>query len=88
MDHMLTFILCENIDNFHEGKGGEGCYHLYAVIEPSGYLVDEPGRAEAEEILQRISGNVRCVVSPCSSCRHKGVLGPKKEFYIQREAEP
>jgi len=76
----IIFVVCNNDDFFHE----KGHYHLQHIIY-GGATATRPNREETQEILDSLPGvPVLMIVTPCESCRNKGITGPSGFDTVER----
>ncbi len=77
----IIFILCKNEDGFH----GE-CTYLLRYVILDGKFYDEPDSSFTKKLLaDNPKVPVLLFISPCRSCRAKGVTGPTTQGYLDRE---
>lgn len=77
----IIFILCKNEDGFH----GE-CDYLLRYVILDGKFYDEPQVAFTKKLLaDNPDVPVLLVISPCRSCRAKGVSGPTTTGYLDKD---
>ena len=77
----IVFLMCWNIDNFH----GE-CEFLLRYVILDGKFYDGPDPDFTKKLLaDNPDVPVRLEISPCRSCRAKGVTGPNKSGYLDRD---
>jgi len=76
----IIFVVCNNDDFFH----GEGHYHLQHIIYGDA-MVSHPNREQAREVLDSLPGiSILMLITPCESCRKKGIAGPTRWRPITR----
>ena len=77
----IVFILCKNEDGFHGT-----CDYMLRYVILDGRFTDEPNSELTKRILaENPKVPVLLVISPCRSCRAKGVTGPTTIGYLDRE---
>jgi len=68
----IIFVVCKNDDKFH----GDTAYHLQHVIQGD-EVASFPDREYTAGLLASNAGvPVVLMITPCASCRRKGVTGP------------
>lgn len=77
----IIFVACANADYFH----GDGTEYFLRYIIYAGTIFDEPTLEQTQAILDECSDDILLIISPCATCKLRGIKGPRGYKHIERQ---